>query len=75
MFAVATTYVYKITCYKGFQATQMSLNKGHGIEASYITVHLYDILVTIYVFIFVDVNFCGFHDHLVISKNNFFVNP
>jgi len=32
-------------CYKKFQATQMPLNKSHGIEASYITVHLYDILI------------------------------
>jgi len=41
MFVVATTHVCNY-CYKGFQAI---LNKGHGIEASYITVHLYDILV------------------------------
>jgi len=32
-------------CYKGFQATQIPLNKGHEIEASYIIVHSYDILV------------------------------
>jgi len=30
---------------------------------------------TIYVFIFVGVNFCGFHGHLVIHENNIFVNP
>jgi len=32
-------------CYKGFQATQMPLNKGNGIAACYITVHSNDILV------------------------------
>jgi len=30
---------------------------------------------TVYVFIFVDVNFRGFRGHLVIHENNFFVNP
>jgi len=40
-----TVHMFVNHCYKGFQATQMSLNKSHGIEASYITVHSYDILV------------------------------
>jgi len=31
--------------------------------------------ITIYVFIFVGVNFCGFHGHLVIRENNIIVNP
>jgi len=30
---------------------------------------------TVYVFIFVGVNFRGFRGHLVIHENNFFVNP
>jgi len=43
LFVITTTHVCDY-CYKGFQATQMPLNKGHGIETSYIKVQ-YDILV------------------------------
>jgi len=35
----------------------------------------HDLNITVYVFIFVGVNFCGFCGHLVIRENNFFVNP
>jgi len=44
MFVVATTYVCKLLLQRISSHTD-ALNKSYDIEASYITVHLYDILV------------------------------
>jgi len=43
VFIVATTHVCKLLLQRISSQTN-ELNKSHGIEASYITVHLYDIL-------------------------------
>jgi len=40
-----------------------------------ITYNVATYINTIYIFIFVSVNFRGFHGHLVIHENNIFVNP
>ena len=44
MFLVATTHVCKLLLQRISSYTD-ALNKSHGLEASYITVHSYDILV------------------------------